>query len=86
MGSASSGSLALGMNLSVICREMAPFTSRQAIAQANSDMPPMLATHFVAKGVLDLCDLWNVAPADPIEHLAISAIDPRWSFPADTIQ
>ena len=62
MGSASSGSLALGMNLSVICREMAPFTSRQAIAQANSDLPPMLATHFVAKGVLDLCDYAERCP------------------------
>jgi pimeloyl-ACP methyl ester carboxylesterase len=65
--------LALGMNLSVVCREMAPFTSRQAIAEANADLQPVLGTHFTAVKDLDICDIWNVAPAAPLEHLPVAS-------------
>jgi pimeloyl-ACP methyl ester carboxylesterase len=67
------GKLALGMNLSVVCREMAPFTSRQAIAQANADLPPALAAHFGSPEQLDMCDQWNVAAAAPLEHQSIAS-------------
>jgi pimeloyl-ACP methyl ester carboxylesterase len=63
--------LALGMNLSVVCREMAPFTSRQAYAQANADLPPELRAHFGSADQLDECDVWKVAPAGAIEHQAV---------------
>jgi pimeloyl-ACP methyl ester carboxylesterase len=63
--------LAVGMNLSVVCREMAPFTSRQAYAQANADLPPALRAHFGAADQLDECDVWKVAPAGAIEHQAV---------------
>jgi len=76
MGSAGGGGFATGMNFSVVCREMAPFTSRQAIAQADSDLPPILAAHFDAKGLLDLCDQWMVTPANSIEHLPVASDRP----------
>jgi pimeloyl-ACP methyl ester carboxylesterase len=72
---AQGSSLAVGMNLSVVCREIAPFTSREAIAQAGTDLPPELSAHF-GSADLDTCDVWKVAPAASIEHEPITSALP----------
>jgi pimeloyl-ACP methyl ester carboxylesterase len=65
-----------GMNLSVTCREMAPFTSRDAIAQANANLPPVLRAHYASPAPIDTCDLWNVTPAPALEHMPVMSDRP----------
>jgi pimeloyl-ACP methyl ester carboxylesterase len=78
-----SGSFAEGMNLSVTCREMAPFSSRDAIAKANEGLTPILRKYFSRPAPLDACDAWNVMPAPPVEHQPVMSDRPALVLEGD---
>jgi len=67
--------VALGMYLSVICREDAPFSSREALTAAASTLEPMFST-FVDPLIFDECAVWNVAAAAAIEDEAVVSAVP----------
>ncbi len=63
----------LGMYLSVVCSDFAPFSSIEATMQAEKKLPPSLVQVLGATGILAECGTWNVAPALPEEHLAAAS-------------
>ncbi len=66
-----------GQTLAVQCREEVPFSDRDAVA-ASGDFDPYIQ-RFVEGGtntgpfVYELCDLWDVGVADPIENEPVAS-------------
>ena len=69
--------ISAGQTYSVQCREEVPFTDPEAL-QASGDFDPYIK-RFVEAGtntgpfVLEICDLWDVGEADPIENMAVDS-------------
>jgi len=68
-------SVALGMYLSVICGEDAPFSSREAVIAAASTLEPLFLP-FVDPLIFDECAVWDVAAAAAIEDEAVVSAVP----------
>ncbi|MBN1679665.1 MAG: alpha/beta hydrolase, partial [Anaerolineae bacterium] len=59
------------MFYSMQCREEVPFEDRTQIDVLAADAPPQLADFFTvrwAEFAFDLCDVWDVPAADPVEN------------------
>lgn len=65
--------LSLGMYLSVVCSDYAPFASLEATLQAEKNLPPSVVAVLGATSILTQCKTWNVSPAAPEEHLAAAS-------------
>ena len=65
--------LSLGMYLSVVCSDYAPFASLEATLQAEKDLPPSVIAISGVTRILTQCKTWNVSPAAPEEHLAAAS-------------
>ena len=69
--------ISAGQTFSVQCREEVPFTDPEAL-EASGDFDPDIK-RFVESGantgpfVLEVCDLWDVGEADPIENMAVNS-------------
>ena len=55
-----------GMHFSVECREEFPFGSAEGYLAAIDEYPDL--RHGLDLPIIDICELWDVPPADPIEN------------------
>jgi pimeloyl-ACP methyl ester carboxylesterase len=62
-----------GMYLSVTCRDVAPFSSAEAVAAKEATVRPRLARAFAQGGLFATCRTWNVPPSPPIEHEPVTS-------------
>lgn len=65
-------STSTGMHYSVECREEFPFGSEDAYL-ASLEAYPRIRHGFDATAIIDICELWNVPPADPIENQPVAS-------------
>jgi pimeloyl-ACP methyl ester carboxylesterase len=62
-----------GVLYSVMCHDEFAFTSREKIAAASADLHPVIRKMALeqADTVFDICEMWDVGQADPIENRAV---------------
>jgi pimeloyl-ACP methyl ester carboxylesterase len=63
--------IAVGVQNSILCREEAPFDSYERLQAGLSQMPPQFAQAYDTTYWFDLCEVWDVEPADPTEKDAV---------------
>lgn len=70
-GLVGSEGIAIGVQNSILCREEAPFDSYEQLQEALSDLPPQFAEAYDTTYWYDLCEAWDVSPADSSEKEAV---------------
>jgi pimeloyl-ACP methyl ester carboxylesterase len=63
--------IAIGVQNSILCREEAPFDSHESLQEALSGLPPRFSQAYDTTYWSDLCEVWDVSPANPIEKEAV---------------
>jgi pimeloyl-ACP methyl ester carboxylesterase len=76
----STDTIAVGVQNSIFCREEAPFDSYEQLQAALSQMSPQFAQPYDTSYWFDLCEIWDVEPADPSEKEAVVSNVPTLIF------
>lgn len=71
---------AFGMHLSVQCAEELPFTSAEAIGEADASVHPELVGGLSGREYVDYCEYWPVMAAPPIENMPVQSDIPTLVF------
>jgi pimeloyl-ACP methyl ester carboxylesterase len=67
----STSSVATATYLSVTCADQVPFSSLSALNQSLSAVPERWRQWLTPSVLYDICRIWNVPAAPPIDHLAV---------------
>ena len=72
--------LSAGMFWSVFCREEIPFEINITPPPEAEGIPEQLSKHFSEQYALEICQLWNIPAADPVENAPVISDIPTLIF------
>jgi len=66
-------SIAFGMHYSVMCSDVVPFSSAEAVAAASAELEPAFRNVFGTSTAFEICRAWNVPPSPDLENTPITS-------------
>jgi pimeloyl-ACP methyl ester carboxylesterase len=80
VGSSIGSPLSTALFWSTTCGEEIPFEINIQRSSDSASLPVVLSEHFGEQYALDVCELWDIPPADPMENEAVVSDIPTLIF------